>query len=74
MERDERRPEEKKPAEGAEVEKKVVDQQEPGKAPPSHKGRYTLHREGGAPVLEGPEPEEPGPQTPPEHEDRGDVC
>ena len=60
MGREERRPqEEKKKQEGAEAEKKIVDQQEPGKAPPQQKGRYKLRREGGAPVLEGPEPEEP---------------
>lgn len=69
MEREERRPEEeRKRLEGAEAEKKVVEQQEPGKAPPPQKGRYTLHREGGAPVLEGPEPE-----NPPKPEDRGDA-
>ena len=65
MERNERRHGEEGKQAGAEAEKKIADQQEPGQAPPRAKGRYTLHREGGAPVLEGPEPEEPPKEKPP---------
>lgn len=68
MSREEKRPAGENRDKGSEAEKKIVDQQEPGKAPPPVKGRYRLRREGGAPVLEGPEPEEP-----PKPEDRGDA-